>query len=442
MKVGFLLSSFLPKHTAGTEVYVYRLICQLQKLNISCFVLYSSAEKVTSTYIYKDISIISVPSSVSGIEARVKMLEQIICDEQPDILHVHELTGPDGFTVLDLEFFRNQNIPVVTTLHVLRYSCFMQDLRYKGKAECDGLPDAMKCTKCFLTRKKVGVFTEPVTLLSEYFFKNNARLGFLSGKLDTMFNSYSIVFEHIQTLHKIIACSNAVVAITKWYHGILQGIVPFSKLLLIQTGAFVLDVNSVRKNDVGLVFGYLGRLTPDKGIDLLIDAFVSIKDNPNQLKIYADVSNLEDPFISSLVNKTRSLSNVHWCKPFQPDDVKDAIAQLDVVVVPTRITEMSPLVIHEAKAMGKFILASSNRGNNEILSDFKHAHIYQENTVHSLALALQHVQHKLFEFSEFTKPDTLYTFEETARQYVSIYNYLLEERFESNYSSIPVNVKG
>jgi glycosyltransferase involved in cell wall biosynthesis len=189
------------------------------------------------------------------------------------------------------------------------------------------------------------------------------------------------------------------------------------------------------------VFGYLGRLTPDKGIDLLIDAFISMKDNPNQLKIYADVSNLDDPFISSLVNKTRSLSNVHWCKPFQPDDVKDAIAQLDVVVVPTRITEMSPLVIHEAKAMGKFILASSNRGNNEILSDFKNAYIYQENTVHSLALALQHVQHELLDFSEFTKPDTLYTFEETARKYLSLYNSLLDNSFESNYSNIPVNVQ-
>jgi glycosyltransferase involved in cell wall biosynthesis len=441
MKVGFILSSFLPRHTGGTEIYVYRLICELQKFNISCFVLNSSAEEFTTTYIYKGIRIIPVLSCVSDKEARFKMLEQIICDEQPDLFHVHELTGPDGFTVLDLEFFRNQNIPVVTTLHVLRYSCFMQDLSYKGKAECDGLPDAMKCTKCFLTRKKVGIITEPVTLLSEYLFKYNVRLGFLSGKLDTMCNSYSIVFEHIQTLHKIIACSNAVVAITKWYHSILQGIVPFNKLNLIQTGAFLLDVNSVRKNAVGLVFGYLGRLTPDKGIDLLIDAFISMKDNPNQLKIYADISNLEDPFISSLVNKTKFLSNVHWCKPFQPDDVKDAIAQLDVVVVPTRITEMSPLVIHEAKAMGKFILASSNRGNNEILSDFKNAYTYQENTVHALALALQHVQHKLLDFSEFTKPDKVYTFETTARQYLSLYNSLLNNSFESNYSNIPVNLQ-
>jgi glycosyltransferase involved in cell wall biosynthesis len=102
---------------------------------------------------------------------------------------------------------------------------------------------------------------------------------------------------------------------------------------------------------------------------------------------------------------------------------------------------MSPLVIHEAKAMGKFILASSNRGNNEILSDFKNAQTYEENTVLSIAVALQHVQHELLDFSEFTKPDTLYTFEETARKYVSLYNNLLEERFESNYSNIPVNVQ-
>jgi hypothetical protein len=110
MKVGFLLSSFLPRHTGGTEIYVYRLICELQKFNISCFVLNSGAEEFTTTYIYKGIKIIPVPSSVSGKEARFKMLEQIICDEQPDLFHVHELTGPDGFTVLDLEYFKKQNI--------------------------------------------------------------------------------------------------------------------------------------------------------------------------------------------------------------------------------------------------------------------------------------------------------------------------------------------
>jgi glycosyltransferase involved in cell wall biosynthesis len=95
----------------------------------------------------------------------------------------------------------------------------------------------------------------------------------------------------------------------------------------------------------------------------------------------------------------------------------------------------------KAKAMGKFILASSNRGNNEILSDFKHAYTYQENTVHALALALQHVQHKLLDFSEFTKPDKVYTFETTARQYLSLYNSLLNNSFESNYSNIPVNLQ-
>ncbi|MEN9371080.1 MAG: hypothetical protein RLZZ64_155, partial [Bacteroidota bacterium] len=42
MKVGFLLSSFLPYRIGGTEVYVYRLIRLLQQANLTCFVLTSS----------------------------------------------------------------------------------------------------------------------------------------------------------------------------------------------------------------------------------------------------------------------------------------------------------------------------------------------------------------------------------------------------------------
>jgi glycosyltransferase involved in cell wall biosynthesis len=122
MKVGFLLSSFLPYRIGGTEVYVYRLIRLLQQANLTCFVLTSSNVAAESEYAYQGIRVINIPAAEGIRTERHDFLKRVIAAEQPDLFHVHELISPDGFTISDLEFICRSHVPIVTTLHVLRYS--------------------------------------------------------------------------------------------------------------------------------------------------------------------------------------------------------------------------------------------------------------------------------------------------------------------------------
>lgn len=438
MKIGFLLSSFLPTQTGGTEVYVYRLIRHLQELNFSCFVLNSSKDEELKESLCEGIRVISIPSAALNLNLRKEVLSHLIEIESPDIIHVHELISPDGFSIHDLELFRQFSIPLLTTLHVLRYSCFMQDLRFHGKSECNGIPDNSKCTNCFLARKGIGILSLPLTLFSGFLHNNGFKFSFLSGKIATVLRSYSIVSNHLDTLEKIISQTSGIITVANWYYEILKSIVPADLLHFIPTGNYC-HINATKNSKKEeLVFGYLGRLSPDKGIDLLIDSFLLSCSNLHQLNIYADISDEDDLFIKSLINKTSIYPNIKWCKPFQPESLYTVLEQIDVLVVPSRITEMSPLVIHEARAAGKFVIASNNKGNVESLKGYNHSFIYQENTIQSLAGAIDIIVEGNFTFSSLSESIDSFTFEDTTRQYIELYKKLKSNKLPSVSSLISV----
>lgn len=431
MKIGFVLSSFLPTQTGGTEIYVYRLIRHLQRLNFSCFVLNNSNDEELKERCYEGIRVISIPSAALNLHLRKEVLSHLIEIESPDIIHVHELISPDGFSIHDLELFRQFSIPILTTLHVLRYSCFMQDLRYHGKSDCNGIPDNSKCTNCFLARKGIGILSLPLTLFSGFLHNNGIQVSFFSGKIATMLKSYSIVANHLDTLEKIISQTSGIITVAKWYYDILKSIVPANQLHFIPTGNYCQINATENSKKEKFVFGYLGRLSPDKGIDLLIDSFLLSCSNLHQLNIYADISDEDDLFIKSLLTKTSIYPNIKWCKPFQPEALDTVLDQFDVLVVPTRITEMSPLVIHEARAAGKYVIASNNRGNVESLKGYNRSLIYQENTVLSLADAIATIVDYNFTFSLISESINSFTFEDTALQYIQLYREFKINKFPS-----------
>lgn len=167
MKIGYALSNFLPTNIGGTEVYVYRLIKHLEQFNIISFVLIISRTSDTNEYVYNGIRIYEIPTIENQKSERSIYLAKIVEIEKPDLIHVHELIMPNGFNYADLLYFKQLNLPVITTLHVVRYSCFMQNLRFKGSEECNALADRVKCSKCFLSQKGVGVFTTPLTSFSQ-----------------------------------------------------------------------------------------------------------------------------------------------------------------------------------------------------------------------------------------------------------------------------------
>lgn len=431
MKIGYLLTNFLPKNIGGTEVYVYRLIKYLDRLNIISFVLIVSERPDANEYVYNGIKIFEIPSSESPKFDRERYLARVLEIEKPDLLHIHEFIRPNGFNSLDLLFLRQFNLPLISTLHVLRYSCFMQNLKYKGLDECNGLADRLKCSKCFLAQKGMGVFSGPISSFSKLLHQKKVMFNSPFTRINTTLNLYSILDRHLNDLEQVFQNSDYVVTISKWYYDALVQFCDPQKLKLIETGAYS-NPRRTNNSNKGVVFAYIGRSTYDKGLDVLIDAFINLNSSVAQLNIYTEYTNSGDNFIFDLLEKTKSFANIKWHKSFDPDDVADVLQKIDVIVVPSRIVEMSPLVIHEGKSMNKFIIASHSKGTVEVLNNYEHKLIYNKNKIAHLTNALSKI---LLSSNSFNKAYSheIITFDNTA-----IENYKLYENALNNKRRISV----
>jgi len=119
-----------------------------------------------------------------------------------------------------------------------------------------------------------------------------------------------------------------------------------------------------------MVFGAVSRLSHEKGIDILIDAFYQVqKENKNVYLLIVgdgpDEKMLRDKVKQyNIENKITFFGGANW------ETAMQQMALMDVVVVPSRF-EGFGLSAAEAMAMGKPVVASNVFGLKEVVNDKK-----------------------------------------------------------------------
>lgn len=98
-----------------------------------------------------------------------------------------------------------------------------------------------------------------------------------------------------------------------------------------------------------LVYGYIGRFSPEKGAIELLKIFKEIK---KKLIIAGDGS-----LMSEVVSISMTSSNIEYISKIQSDKIVDFFKQIDVLVIPS-FEEAGPLVGIEAMAAGKLIIST------------------------------------------------------------------------------------
>lgn len=114
-----------------------------------------------------------------------------------------------------------------------------------------------------------------------------------------------------------------------------------------------------------LTFGYLGRLVPEKGIEPLLDTFAARKDGGWRLWIAGEGdAEYHEKLTRRVPPESRdSIRFLGWVDPgkFFPE--------VDVLIVPSRWQEPSPLVVMEAYSHGVPVVASRRGGIPEQVED-------------------------------------------------------------------------
>ncbi|MEQ1554976.1 MAG: glycosyltransferase [Ferruginibacter sp.] len=381
MKILFVLNDFFPNQIAGTEVYVKTLATILLDKSYDCTVLIPNYNNnLDETYFVDNIKVIKY-AEPSIVDRKLIMGKrkpdglnnflEILKNENPTIVHFHELAGSNGITLSHVVETKRLGFKVVFTAHLASYTCKNGALMYQKETYCDGVINNLKCTKCAL------VSTHGKTLKTSLIYSFSSflyYLGFDTTKFDnsvgTAFGFPFIIKKLKADLNTLVTTCDKFVVLTNWYKKILlQNGIAEDKLSLISQGlpsdAIVKKMNC--KTVLPLKIIFVGRISHFKGLHLLLDVCKRFNTTQLELNIYGKDNN--DAYANECKLMIDEMPHVHLYNILPSNVVLQTMANNHLLCLPSTFSEMSPLVIQEAFAAGIPVLASNVYGNAEQITD-------------------------------------------------------------------------
>lgn len=398
MKVIHVLNHFLPYQTAGTEVYTWALIRNLrQTALVQASILIPNYGKEFNEYYHYDgieVTRYAEPSVVDrklimGIRKPDGLLafEQYLQENKPDIVHFHELAGSNGVTLWHVKAAKKNGARVVITFHLASYSCATGTLVYKDQQLCDGKINLYKCSKCYLQfkgQRSVSPFLLPVSFL---LYKAGVNTTKWNNKPGTALGTVYLIHQLKQKFKDLINTCDKVVVLTDWYKKILElNEVQPGKIALIKqalpTDTVEYEKKGVREGSLPIKLVFVGRISPFKGLHILLSAVLKFSANEIELDIYG--SSNDNAYESEWKEKTKSKANIRWKGAISPDAVVNTLSEYDALCLCSTFSEMSPLVIQEAFAAGIPVIASNVYGNAEQIVHDQNGLLFRFKDVESL----------------------------------------------------------
>ncbi len=124
---------------------------------------------------------------------------------------------------------------------------------------------------------------------------------------------------------------------------------------------------------------FIGRLVPQKGIDILLKAFKILLNSQQNIKLTIGGTGESEMDYQLLCNELGLEKNVSWLGDLDRNQVRDALQQCDIFVLPSR-NENNPVVILEALACGKPVITTSCGGPEEMITQVDGLIVEPENT--------------------------------------------------------------
>ncbi len=398
MKVLQVLNHFLPKQTAGTEIYVWALNKHLKKLNIdSSVVIPNYDSKNDFEYVFDGLKVFSYaePSLVTrelqmGLIKPLGLVnfEQIILTEKPDIVHFHELSGSSGIGLHHLDVVKKSGIKILMTFHLAGYTCKSDTLLYNGVKECDGIIENRKCSICYLNTKKRTKVTTPflvnVSTLFNYFNVNPYNW---KNSIGTAFSTVQQISQLRVNFNYLIDKCDTIVVLTEWYKKVLMlNGVPQEKLVHISQGLiseeYAIPKKDRLKTNSILKLVFIGRIVEFKGLHLLLKAISELREYKISLDIYGQSNN--DEYETDCKKSCLTNNMISFKGPILHSNVVQTMKNYDLLCLCSTFSEMSPLVIQESFAAQTPVIASNVKGNAEQIQHNYNGLLFNFNDTDSL----------------------------------------------------------
>ena len=152
----------------------------------------------------------------------------------------------------------------------------------------------------------------------------------------------------------------------------------------------------LEKPPAQLKLGYLARLCPLKGLDILVDAFLLLKDTAKfpdlRLEIAGGMTEEDEPFVAEQ-RKKLTQAGLEGHSSIHPNVGRDQklsfLRSLSVFSVPARYPEAFGLYVVEALAAGVPVVLPESGAFPELVEQTRGGRIYRPNGPNELAEALE-----------------------------------------------------
>lgn len=371
-----------PDPVGGTEIYVRDLVAEGRKLGIRGVVAVPVSGDRAATSDDEDIVRFPVPmesarSTVTELYGRgsrvaADAIAGLLDRLRPDVVHLHSRTR--AASPMTVGACQARRIPVVFTYHTPTAGCPRGTLLLMGESVCDGRLEQDRCTACLfqahgLPRWLSAMASRASHVASEIVGDRWAP------RLPTAIRLSSLLEAQRSATLEFLEEVDAIVAPARWVVDVLarNGIdgekVVFSRQGIPGDIAGDGQAASARA-DGTLRVACFARSSPEKGLDVLVEAVRRARDVPLQVSIYAVAQSVREERLLRVLSRSAGCDGrIRFLPPVERNAVLAAMREADVIAVPSRSLETGPLVVLEAFAATRPVIASRLGAMDEVVRD-------------------------------------------------------------------------
>jgi glycosyltransferase involved in cell wall biosynthesis len=381
MKIVFFVHCFFPDHFYGTETYTLALAKNYKKWGHDVSVVSAlfqgepAAAALVTMYSHEEIPVYcidknKVPHSrvkeTYYQEAMKPVFIELLGELKPDLVHVTHLIN---HTSVLLEAAKALGIPTYATFTDFFGFCLNNKLEAADGELCSGPSQSRSnCVACYIKDAS-----------------RSAAEGWM--RYASSGTSAKIIASTLTTLRKMPGIRNGEI------HGLIDDIVCRPSILADYSGAvaptaFLKDAYAQNNIKVPMralwfgvdidrsakperlaehvpVVGFIGQIAPHKGTDLLVEAFKRLPLGSARLRIFGPED--QDPAYMAALKDNAKGFDVEFKGTFAQAEMAQILRDIDVLVIPSRWYENSPLVLLNALATHTPVLVSDVAGMTEFL---------------------------------------------------------------------------
>ena len=401
MRVALFVHCFYPDHFYGTETYTLQVARQLQRMGHDPLVVSAvfqgetRREGVVTHYSYEGIPVYCIDKNFVS-HTRVKetyyqeamrdVLRGALAEIKPDLVHVTHLMN---HTAVLLEVAQELGVPTVGTLTDFFGFCYNNKLEAADGSLCRG-PNASRsnCIACCLKAGSKGM----ARFITRYSTPVAHGLSFLPKVPVIGRGSVGGRVLDLQQRPDILqACYRhyrAVITPTRFLREayVTNGLdVPCFD---IQFGVDIARESKPRRSaGRPVALGFIGQIAPHKGTDLLVKAFTLLPRGGATLEIFGPED--QDPEFTAGLKSVAAGHSIYFRGTFPNQRMAEILAGLDVLVVPSRWYENSPLVLLNALATHTPVIVSDVAGLTDFVDEGRSGFRFERGNVRELERVLR-----------------------------------------------------